>query len=744
MNKRQSGPALLLLSILILSIAIPGVHPAVGQQGVGSLSGVRGTVNITTTLTPEYTVFDPGVSESVDANVSLTSLNLTAPASITLSNRPDLSIRSITAQAVLRNGSVVQLPVNIVKQTAGVVSTINLPNSTASMTASVTGHDSGESFLGRYVATVPLIALGGATGFITYNYYLVVPSSAKITVAYDFAGNQVPFQTLASSTRGSMTTLKISTGFSTLIIESTWFFPVALGLTFLASISVVIVAVGLLTRRLAIGSSLRKSPSAALSKWGKKMAEGSRALASKSLGLLFGRASDPRRSKQLPAQNLLVLFVFCGVLMVSLGALAGPSPAMKAYVIASPTQTNAIQSQLQSVFGNVQVITPAQDYSDFNVMSSVGMFNIIVVSDYPSAGAQEVSKFVVPNLSNVPVLLIDQKADPTFATQLKALGPDQTFAVADAARLNQSVVQALVSTVNGERVNNIMGLQISSGGFGDILAVEGLLSLILILLGWAYLGSMVSQAVGGLTLSRVATFITSGVFVFLFSEIVYVVTSATLTFPVSLHAVISGAQSITATSQMGVVLHIPLGGGSTPRLAAGIVGVLLGAIVTTESKAFNKKSLILISSIALILLVNPFTFGQYTFEGLLLFLGNITFGTAYASSLTFKGILYGFGSGLGGGASPVYLLSAGKILYFAGLVPLAFIGRMGRTTASVTLLLAAVFVGDGGVRVGEMTPDKTVIAVMPGLIVGFGIGLLLVLLSSAEKWLVANYVRTQP
>ena len=86
-------------------------------------------------------------------------------------------------------------------------------------------------------------------------------------------------------------------------------------------------------------------------------------------------------------QSLLIVFVLCGVLMVSLGALARAGSGNEGtYVIASlAAQTTLIQSQLQSIFGNVQVITPAQDYSDFNgSWSSVGMFNMVVVSDYPS------------------------------------------------------------------------------------------------------------------------------------------------------------------------------------------------------------------------------------------------------------------------------------------------------------------------------------------------------------------------
>ena len=233
-------------------------------------------------------------------------------------------------------------------------------------------------------------------------------------------------------------------------------------------------------------------------------------------------------------------------------------------------------------------------------------------------------------------------------------------------------------------------------------------------------GSLVSQTISGLTLTRMAAFIASGVFVFYFSEVVYVVTSATLTLPALLHAVISGCIVHNGDEPDGGLPAHSARRWKHPKACGWhIRDHVRRSSAMPESKVFNKKSLVLISGVVLILLVNPFTFGQHTFEGLLLFLGNITFGTAYASSLTFKAILYSFGQGLGGNASPVYLLSAGKILYFAGLVPLALIGRMGRTTASITLLLAALFVGDGGVRVGEMTPDKTVIAIMPGLVVGF-------------------------
>ncbi|MGH9918326.1 MAG: hypothetical protein ACRD6W_05590, partial [Nitrososphaerales archaeon] len=72
---------MLLLSVLLLSSSFPGVH---ASSPGGLQPNTQGVVNITTTLTPEYTVFNPSVSESVNANVSLPSLSLTAPASVTL------------------------------------------------------------------------------------------------------------------------------------------------------------------------------------------------------------------------------------------------------------------------------------------------------------------------------------------------------------------------------------------------------------------------------------------------------------------------------------------------------------------------------------------------------------------------------------------------------------------------------------------------------------------------------------
>ena len=80
-------------------------------------------------------------------------------------------------------------------------------------------------------------------------------------------------------------------------------------------------------------------------------------------------------------------------------------------------------------------------------------------------------------------------------------------------------------------------------------------------------------------------------------------------------------------------------------------------------------------------------------------------------------------------------MSAGKMLFFAGLVPLVFLNRMGKKTGSLTLLVCAIMIGEGGIRIGEMTPTKTVIAVMPGLLAGFSFAFILLLIAASEKYL---------
>jgi hypothetical protein len=306
--------------------------------------------------------------------------------------------------------------------------------------------------------------------------------------------------------------------------------------------------------------------------------------------------------------------------------------------------------------------------------------------------------------------------------------------VQNASSLTPAEQQQIGEELSSNVRLRILGVSISVESFKYILILEGVLSFVLIFLGWAFLGSLTSEAVLRSDFSHLATVVSFGVFVFLFSETIYVTTSLLLAFPISLHAVISGAKDVTAVGYLG------FGGGSTPRLAAGFLGVIFGISLTKGGPKLEKTDLALILGITLFILADPLLLGQFVFQGLLLFFGNFAFGNAFTSSASLKSFIYGVGSVFGGSVNPTYLMSAGKMLYFSGLVPLAYLGKMGRTTTTLVALLAALLIGDGGVRVGEMTPQKTLIAVVPGLVVGFAFLIVFLGLAAAEKYVRGNSI----
>jgi len=603
------------------------------------------------------------------------------------------------------------------------VTTITLTPNTTSFSITYHGSVSGSSFLWRYLVGAPYVAFTGLSA--TPQYSVTVPSGTILSQVYTGRGGTLPLDDapVKSSGAGQVTYSVFGPAVAGLLIfQSSSFLPASVAITVAA---LAVVALGALNL-FAQGRQLLDTFSRQL-KTGLRTITGTIPFLGSRKGFKFRALFQPRK--------LLALFILCALVMVALGALGGPDPRVKAYVIANPTATQQIETQLQEVAGNVQVLTPTQDYSDFNVMSSVGQFNIIVFSNYDSAEMYQVAGFILPSLGNVPIIMVDNTTDSSTLGLITSLYSNHVLKVGNATSLTGQEVDSLRLQLSLNQRTNILGISLSNGEFKDLLAFEAVLSMVLVLLGWAYLGSLTSESRITTDLSHLVMIIGAGVFVFFFSETIYVVTSSILAVPLSLHAVNSDAHDITAIGLLG------FGGGSTPRLAAGFLGVLIGAVGAEGGLRVRKADFALIVGVALILLANPLYIGQYVYQGILLFfpLGNYAFGTAFSNSLSLKGFIYGFGSALGGDVSQVYLLSAGKILFFAGLVPLAYLKRMGRTTTVIALLLVALMIGDGGVRVGEMTPDKTVIAVVPGLVAGFAFAAVILGLAAIEKYVRGNW-----
>ncbi len=710
-----------LLAGLALGLLLMGLVPV----AAGVTSPQNGSLRISedAQITPLYDVFGSNaVQVSVDFNGTFLSPAVGAYFSVETLFNPHPS-----ATALLGNGSAPE-SLSITPTISGGIytTTFTIPNGTISFQATMSGTFSGATFLWRYLLPVSSVYGYTGSGFdnVSQTFNLEVPAGTVLSQLYGpngatLAPSQVLHQGVASNGEETFSVNVASNLFGLIVFQSRSFLPASIALTAVALAVVALAALNLFTEpRLILqdlASRFRQAGAALLRAL--RIQQRSR---KSGLRVLF----RPR--------NLLVLFVLCAIVMVSLAVVGGPDPRVKAYVVAG-SDSSQVQAQLQQAYGNALVLTPSQDYTDFAVMESVGQFNMVVISNSTTGTAQfaEESSFIIGSMGSVPAIVLVGDVDAGLNATLHYLYPGQVVDVPNAAAIaSNSQIKLLL--VLSQRTN-VLGLDLSSRGFELLLVVEALLSMLIVLVGWAYLGSLASDFANLSDASNLAAIICSGVFVFFFSEAVYIATSSLLAVPLSLHAVTSDAHDVTAVGLLG------FGGGSTPRLAAGVLGVFIGAV--GGGLKVRKGDLALVAGLALVLIANPLSIGQFVFQGILLFLpiGNYAFGAAYSSSLGLKGFIYGFGAILGGGVTGAYLLSAGKILYFAGLVPLAFLKKMGRTTTVIALLVVAFIVGDGGVRVGEMTPDKTVAALMPGLIAGFAFGAVLLAIAAIEKYVRGNW-----
>jgi hypothetical protein len=684
---------------------------------VAPVTGGPLTIAMQVTINPNYDFLGSGTN-TVSASIVAPQLNV--PQGVSVEILTSFLADHIT-EVVTLNGVNQSLAYSVASGRYGIFYGYNsvVPANSTSFSASISGTQGGSAFLWRYVSSFPLVQLSGLNLPVLQTATMVAPSGTVLSQLYDHTGASLPLSSSPPINRtGSETTYAVDLNTKVLVMQPSIFVPASIAITVMAIAMTVLAGLNLFPRGRLI------------------LARGTRPIRNivplGAVGHAFRRPTNLKGflKSLFQPKKLLTLFLLCALLMVAVGAVAGPDPRLKAYVMADPNSVNQIQSSLDQAHGNVFAITPAQDYSDVVQMASVGEFNVLVVSNYPPLDLPEVSKFVLPALSDIPLVIVDDSADPGFVTQIRAfVSPDAIVHVHSVGSLDANETQTLSTYMSTITRPNVLGLDLSSSGFKVVEIVEALLSFVLIFSGLAFLGSLASESTSQTDFAHLATVISSGVFVFFFSEVIYVVTSALLTVPVSLHAVVSGAHDITAVGLLG------FGGGSTPRLAAGVLGFIMGLVVSGGVSRVRLGDFALIAGIVLIIIASPFFLGQYVFQAMLLFgSSNFGFGNAYTSSLSFKSFLYGVGGALGGNTSSTYLMSAGKILFFAGLVPFAYFKKMGKTSTALAVLIVALMIGDGGVRVGEMTPDKTVIAIIPGIVVGFVFLIPLIGVALVEKY----------
>ncbi|MGI0081555.1 MAG: hypothetical protein ACRECH_18295, partial [Nitrososphaerales archaeon] len=375
-----------------------------------------------------------------------------------------------------------------------------VPASSSNFTVTIKGEQNAESVLYRQVAYIPIMTVKGLPNVTTTSTTLLsVPYHSIIANAYTYGGpggpGGFPFTLTEVGVSGGNTIYSVppigaTNGLNTFVLQSVYYYPASVALFVLAILTVLLAILGLVpsvARKFTnLLSGWRRgivqpvvSAFASLERRWSKIGGGGGAYN----GNRAQRFSSKRFfRKYVQSKNLLVLFILTGILMASLAAAAGPAPQFKVYVIADPSTATRIQNNLQTLIGNVQVVTPAQDYVDFQVMSNVGMFNMIVVSNYTSFNIGSITSSVGQGIGNVPVIVVDNASNPALVALIRSAYPRLVINVTNAANLNSTEAQTVKNAVNccARSAPNILGLALSNNDFAALAATEGALSLILV------------------------------------------------------------------------------------------------------------------------------------------------------------------------------------------------------------------------------------------------------------------------
>ena len=270
--------------------------------------------------------------------------------------------------------------------------------------------------------------------------------------------------------------------------------------------------------------------------------------------------------------------------MVSLAFVFGPTPTPRAYVAATPPTTQTLAPYITG--GGFTYFTPEQAGDEFDVMSSLNVYHVVIVADYPPD--LQAAGF----LSNSRIIVMSDYANSTLQKNLQAYFGTEVTVVSNPQQLEFDL-----SLLSSGYTSNNVGLPVSQGLYSQVTLVEGLLSLTIPFFALAFFARYMieSESKGIVRLAQGAAF---SFFVFLFGELIFIQTDILLTLPVALHATISCQE--TAIGVLG------FGGGSRPRMVMGALGFLFGAFAgSLKGKRLDRPILIGLLSVILFLVGRP-------------------------------------------------------------------------------------------------------------------------------------------
>ena len=410
----------------------------------------------------------------------------------------------------------------------------------------------------------------------------------------------------------------------------------------------------------------------------------------------------------------MLVEVFAGVALAMLGIalIFGPSPVPRVYLAATPATTQVLGPTISGA--GFQYLTPANAGDQFNTMSVLGNYNLVILADYPpSLGS--------PGLAaNYHIFALTYYAPQQYVTTLKAAyGPSVNL-------LNNT--QQLNSVLNNARFYvqaNNLGFAVTEAQYKTAVVTEAFLTFLLVFVAMAYLArTLVERGEKGLSaIAEGAVYCTA---VFMTTTIVFVQTSVLLGLPVALHAGISTVES--AVGALG------FGGGSRPRELMGTLGFIFGAVAGTGGKMkVDRIGVLAFIGVITFIAIDPLSIGQAFFELVLTFATNVSAPTGAIANENTRGILGSVMNVFGHNISAYFYSSHGSVLFFLAALPFAVFSMVRKSTSTFLLLFTAFVAPIGFLRVADLNPTESMASAIPGIVLGVGVIIVFLVASFAES-----------
>jgi len=412
------------------------------------------------------------------------------------------------------------------------------------------------------------------------------------------------------------------------------------------------------------------------------------------------------------ARRLLEVFVFLSLAMLGISLIFGPSPVPRVYLAATPATTKVLGPVISNA--GFQYLDPSNAGDQFNTMSILGNYNLIILADY----APTLSS---PGLAaNYNIFVMTDYAPGQYTTALQA-----TYAP-HVALLNNT--QELSSVLNNARFyvpSSNLGLPVTTREYKVALLSEALLAFLIVFVAMAYLARvLVERAESGL--SAIAEGVVCCMAVFMITTVVFVQTSVLLGLPVVLHAGISKFES--AVGALG------FGGGSRPRQLLGTLGFLFGAVAGTSGKMkIDRVGILAFIGLIVFIAIDPLTLGQTFYQLLVTFTTNEVPPTGALATANTRGILGSVMGVFGHNISAYFYSSHGSVLFFLSALPFAIFSIIRKSTATFLLLFTAVAAPIGFLRVADLNPTESMASAIPGIVLGLGVILIFLSASFVES-----------